>query len=187
MRLVSWRDWLGRSRISYRGGSGGWCHAASAHIRKHQRLELGYGVSPVPAVDDGILEPTRELAAPARRSAQQLDPGRHGSAGPSGGGLPLLERCRILVLHLLVTDAFLRVQAPTQKEHEVVRQHEELVLDLCRYGAGSPGAFLGQKVLAAVKEFLDVPAQPIQLGNDSRRQVEFRRQKIVDFPALRVL
>jgi hypothetical protein len=48
-------------------------------------------------VDNGVLKPARELAAPARGSAQQLDPRRHGFPCLRGGGLPLFERGRILV------------------------------------------------------------------------------------------
>src|SRR3954470_19260013 len=118
--------------MSYRGGGLALRYrvsAPSAHVGQHQWSEFDDAVSPGPAVDDGVLEPARELATPAGRSPQYLHPRRHCPALLLGCGLSLLERRGILDVHLLVTDAFLRLQASTQEEQEVVGQDQKLILD----------------------------------------------------------
>ena len=67
-------------------------------------------MSPIPPVNNGVLEPARELAAPAGGPSQYLHPRRHRFAHSLGGGFSLLERGRILKVYLFVSDAFLRLQ-----------------------------------------------------------------------------
>ena len=66
-------------------------------------------------------------------------------------------------------------------------QDQELVLNLRRHRTNPPRSLLAQKIFADVKELLDVPAQPIELGDDSRSQMEFGGQELIDFSGLRVL
>ena len=158
-----------------------------ADVGAHQRSELRDSRNPVPIVQDGVLQPARELAAPASDLAQGRYPARN---LPTVGGRRLVPRQQpglVFLDHLLIPNLFLLLQASVEQQKQIVHEHQEFVLNLGRCRAGTPGFVLSQKVLADVEELLDVPAQAIELSDDSGSQVKLSGQEIEFLAALRVL
>ena len=63
------------------------------------------------------------------------------------------------------------------EDHEVVRQTQEVRLHGFGVGRARPSLGLPQLVLQFVKGLFDLPAQPVKMRDDARRQGAFAGQK----------
>ena len=99
------------------------------------------------------MEPASKLAAPSGNTPQTSHKRRHGFIFQSCQSASDFEGSLIL-------------QLATQQDEQIVHEDQELILHLSRYGSRTPGPLLVQQILANVEEFLDVPPQPIELGDE---------------------